>query len=150
MHSLSHNKNISIEKHREYFAKMPYPTMHIEALLKFIQIFDSPFPLGIFTYSFELEPHAVLGIVKNAKYLKRFLENIIIYRHSKMEFPTVLKVYKLRQKQPFKPFIELDAQFSSMCCYALPKLIKLSRNYFSHLKDLKPKKKYHKTLFQKC
>ncbi|MDR0762799.1 MAG: urease [Campylobacteraceae bacterium] len=128
---------------------MPYPTIHTEALLKFIQILDSSFPSGTFTHSFGLEPHAVLGIVKNAKDLKRFLENIIMYQYAKMEFPTVAKVYKYAKSSSLSLLLKLDIQFSSMYCHAFAKAYKtIGENCFSHLKDLKLNKDITKLYFE--
>ncbi|MDR2342330.1 MAG: urease [Campylobacteraceae bacterium] len=128
---------------------MPYPTIHTEALLKFIQIFDSSFPSGTFAHSFGLEPHVGLNLIKKSKDLKRFLENIIKYQHSKMEFPTVLKAYKYAKSGSLNLLLKLDAQFSSMCCYPFAKTYKtIGKNYFSHLKDLKPNKNITKLYFK--
>jgi urease accessory protein len=128
---------------------MPLCTTRTKALLKFIQIFDSSFPSGAFTHSFGLEPHIGLGVIKNSKDLKRFLENIVIYQHSKMEFPTILKVYRYAQNSSLNPLLKLDAKFSSMCCCPFAKAYSsMGENYFSHLKYLKPAKNITKLYFE--
>ncbi|MDR0579287.1 MAG: urease [Campylobacteraceae bacterium] len=90
-----------------------------------------------------------MGIVKNAKDLKRFLENIVIYQHLKMEFPTILKVYKYAKSGSLNPLLRLDVKFSSMYSHAFAKAYKtIGKNYFSHLEHLKPKKKITKLYFE--
>ncbi|MDR2099800.1 MAG: urease [Campylobacteraceae bacterium] len=128
---------------------MPFRTTRTEALLKFIQILDSSFPSGAFTHSFGLEPHAGLGFVKDCWDLKRFLENIVLYQHSKMEFPTISKAYEYANNSSLSLLLKLDAKFSAMCCYAFAKAYKsIGENCFTHLKYLKPKREITKLYFE--
>ncbi|MDR2081521.1 MAG: urease [Campylobacteraceae bacterium] len=116
---------------------------------KLIQILDSSFPSGAFTHSFGLEVHVSLNLIKESKDLKRFLENVVMYQHSKMEFPAILKVYEYAKNGSLNPLLKLDAKFSSMYCHTFAKAYKsIGENYFSHLKYLKVKKQITKLYFE--
>ncbi|MDR1555197.1 MAG: urease [Campylobacteraceae bacterium] len=125
--------------------------MRTKALLKLIQILDASFPSGVFAHSFGLEPHVALNFVKNADELRVFLENIIKYQHAKMEFPTILKVYKYAEKGSLDLILKLDEKFSSMYSHAFAKAYKtIGENYFAHLKYLKHSKQITKLYFEQA
>jgi urease accessory protein len=107
---------------------------HTKALSRFIQILDSSFPSGTFIHSFGLEPHIILGFVKNENDLKIFLQNIIIDQYIKYEFVVARKVFQLFADNKINKIIKEDNKYSAMQNYDLAKASKdLGYNYLKHL-----------------
>ena len=135
---------------------MEMPIIHIKsimnqtkALSRFVQILDGVFPSGAFVHSFGLEPHIVLGFVKDRESLKQYLENIICDQYQKLEFVAVKKVYKLLEENKLNFIIKEDIKYSSMLSFEYAKASKdLGENYLKHI-NFDIKKNIVKTYFNK-
>ena len=120
-----------------------------KALSRFLQLLDGVFPSGAFVHSFGLEPHIVLGFVKDKESLKQYLENIIIDQYQKLEFVAVKKVFKLLEEDKLNFIIKEDKKFSSMLSFEYAKASKdLGENYLKHI-NFDIKKEIVKEYFEK-
>ena len=120
-----------------------------KALSRFLQLLDGVFPSGAFVHSFGLEPHIVLGFVKDKESLKQYLENIIIDQYQKLEFVAVKKVFKLLEEDKLNFLIKEDKKFSSMLSFEYAKASKdLGENYLKHI-NFDIKKEIVKEYFEK-
>ena len=120
-----------------------------KALSRFLQLLDGVFPSGAFVHSFGLEPHIVLGFVKDKESLKQYLENIIIDQYQKLEFVAVKKVFKLLEENKLNFLIKEDKKFASMLSFEYAKASKdLGENYLKHI-NFDIKKEIVKEYFEK-
>ncbi len=109
-------------------------TIHTKALARFIQIFDGSFPSGSFVHSFGLEPHVVLGVVRDDESLKRYLENLIIDQYQKFEFVYAKKIFKFLELSRLDLIVQEDEKYISMMNYEFSKAsCDIGENYLKHI-----------------
>ncbi|GHV06557.1 urease accessory protein UreF [Campylobacterota bacterium] len=114
-----------------------YTATHTKNLLLFTQILDASFPSGAFTHSFGLEPHITSEIVQDIASLKQFLQNIIIYQYTKLEFPIVKTLYDRLSSDRVSLVVKLDNQLSYMLSNEYAKAFKqIGENIFVQIKQL--------------
>lgn len=119
-----------MEKHIIHTNKMN----QTKALSRFLQLLDGVFPSGAFVHSFGLEPHIVLGFVKDKESLNQYLKNIVIDQYQKLEFVVVKKVFRLLKEDKLNFIIKEDEKFSSMLSFEYAKASKdLGENYLKHI-----------------
>lgn len=109
---------------------------NLKSLSRFLQILDGTFPSGIFIHSFGLEPHIIIQNVKDIITLKIYLENLIIYQYSKIEFICMQKIYKALKNNKLSLINKLDNNYASYLTYEYTKSsINIGNNYYTHIKN---------------